>query len=914
MTGHPPEFLLEAVVNDPKPVYHFISHSHWDREWYKPFETFRLDLVDMINSLLDIFADNPDYQHFALDGQTVILEDYAEIMLGRTDELKQLIQAGKISIGPWYILPDEFLVSGESTVRNLLFGRKVAESFGPVMQIGYIPDSFGHLGMMPAILQGFDIDSAIVYRGFGGEPGQDKSEYRWRSPDGSEVLMMHLPPNGYGDAYIGSQSPDAYRKKAGYLKEILDPRATTPHRLCMNGGDHHFPESYLPEALQAMGEASGDVFLHSSIPAYVQAVKNHLAEEPLDLNLIEGELRWGFRYAFVVQSGIYSTRMYLKQANHACEKRLTRYAEPMAIWAELANRHNLSQMLQQAWKLLLQNHPHDSICGCSVDSVHREMMNRFEKCEQIGEAVIEKSLHHFFPDKEVGSENIFLFNPVLRPANRSVEVTVEFPRQKILVGLNPDVHLETAAGPITGFEIRDDDGKEVAFQIVDQEKDGHGLRYNNYSYPSKQLVERFELLVDVKNVRGLSFASYRVEQSESFPAYETNLCSGANFLENDDLRVEAQTDGSLDILDKRNKQWFTGIHVFEDGGDAGDEYNYSYPAQDRIITSKGTKCEIHLRETGPLRAVLEIQQSLEIPSGLEPSYQRRSTETVELKISTKVKLYYNQPWLECETKVENDANDHRLRVQFPTGFHTDLSYADSQFGITKREHRPVENPQDYAIEVPSSVHPMQRGVTILDGDRGLTLATAGLTEYELITDEPGTLAVTLLRCVGRLSGGDLLTRPGGEAGWITDAPEAQCQGTHTFEYAIIPHSAREFHDHGYMNKQIEAFLLPCRAQRCGGERAIDYKPFGLTLTPSSLVVSAFKSAEDRHGYVLRFYNPKPERVPGKLESALPLQEAFWTQLNERNGECLEIKNQNVIQFIVEPFQIVSFRLLFTVKS
>ncbi len=897
-------------VNHPKPSYHFISHSHWDREWYKTFETFRLDLVDMINSLLDIFASNAGYKHFVLDGQTIVLEDYAEIMPERMAELKQLIQEGRVSIGPWYILPDEFLVSGESTIRNLHFGRKAGEPYGPVMQVGYIPDSFGHLAMMPAILMGFDIDSAIVFRGFGGEPGQEKSEYRWRSPDGSEVLMIHLPPNGYGDAYIGSQSPEAYRKKAVELKEILDPRATTPHRLCMNGGDHHFPESYLPEALLEMSEATGDTFLHSSIPAHVQAIKDHLAKEPVHLNLIEGELRWGFRYAFAVQSGVYSARMYLKQANHACEKMLSRYAEPLAIWAELANRNNLGKMLQQGWKLLLQNHPHDSICGCSIDSVHREMISRFEKCEQIGEAVIEKSLHHFFPDKEAGPENIFVFNPLSRPANRSVEVAIEFFRQKILVGLNPNVHPEPAAAPVAGFKIRDAAGRDVAFQIVDHDKAGHGLRYSNYSYPSKQLVERFELLVDVKNVPGLGFASCQVEQSESFPAYETSLRSGADFLENDDLRVEAQADGSLDILDKRNKQWLKGIHVFEDGGDAGDEYNYSYPAEDQVITSKATTCEIHLKETGPLRAVLEIQQSLEISAGLESSRQRQSPETLELKISTKVKLYHNQPWLECETTVENHAKDHRLRVLFPTGLNTNLSHADSQFGITRREHHPVKNPQDYAIEVPSSVHPMQRGVTILDGERGLTLATAGLTEYELKTDEPGTLAVTLLRCVGRLSGGDLLTRPGGEAGWITETPEAQCPGTHTFKYAIIPHSASEFSDYGYVNEQIEAFLLPCHAQRCGGDPAIDFKPFGLTLSPSSLVVSAFKPAEDGQGYVLRFYNPKPDRVPGRLESACQMQEAFLTQLNERNLERLIIRGQNALQFMAEPFQIISLRLLF----
>jgi alpha-mannosidase len=372
-----------------KPIYHFISHSHWDREWYKTFETFRLDLVDMINSLLEIFANQPEYAHFTLDGQTIVLEDYAEIMPDRAEELRRLIRAGKISIGPWYVLPDEFLVSGESTVRNLLMGKKVGDKYGSVMPVGYIPDSFSHLAMMPAILRGFDMDTAIVYRGFGGEPGQEKSEYRWCAPDGSEVLMIHLPPNGYGDAYIGENNEEAFRRKGRELKAILDPRATTPHRLCMNGGDHHFPEPYLLKALRVMSVAGEGEFIHSSIPAYVAAVRSYLPEHKIALRRIEGELHWGFRYAFAVQSGVYSSRMYIKQANHAAEKLLTRYVEPLVMWATLARRQRLYPMMEHGWKILLQNHPHDSICGCSVDAVHREMMTRFERVQQVGESVIE---------------------------------------------------------------------------------------------------------------------------------------------------------------------------------------------------------------------------------------------------------------------------------------------------------------------------------------------------------------------------------------------------------------------------------------------------------------------------------------------------------------------------------------------
>lgn len=892
-----------------RPTYHFISHSHWDREWYKTFETFRLDLVDMIESLLAIFAADPDYRHFALDGQTIVLEDYLEILPERSEKISRLIQDGRISIGPWYVLPDEFLVSGESTVRNLLFGRRIGEKFGPVMQVGYIPDSFGHLAMLPAILRGFDMDTAIVYRGFGGEPGQEKSEYRWQAPDGSEVLMIHLPPNGYGDAYIGVDDDAAFIRKGNELREILDPRATTPHRLCMNGGDHHFPEPYLPRALKVMNENCDGTFIHSSIPAYVTTLKEFLVQSKVDLQKIEGELRGGFCYAFAVQSGVYSSRMYLKQANHRCEKLLTRYAEPLAVYAGLAGRKNLVPMLRQGWKTLLQNHPHDSICGCSIDAVHEEMITRFARAEQIAEAVMAKSLGHLFPDAMEGPEQIVVFNPAPRAVDHFATADIEFFRQKILVGLNPNVHPEPALPLLSGFKIFDSSGSEVPFQILQHDQEAHGLRFSDYAYPSKSLVERFTVLLETKNVPGLGFSHFHVEKADQFPEYQTELQVEEAALENRYLRVEVQQNGSLNLFDKRTGQQFTGLHIFEDGGDAGDEYNYSYPAEDKLITSEELPAEILPLESGPLRAALEIRMSLPVPARIDSSRQKRAAETVPLQIRVQLALYHNLPYLECETVIENTAEDHRLRLLFPSRLDTNTSIADSQFGLTKRTHLAV-NPEEYSIEVPSAVHPMQRGVTLLDGERGLTIATAGLPEYELKAEEPGTLAVTLLRCIGRLSGGDLLTRPGGEAGWVTHAPGAQCPGKHVFKYAIIPHSAADFEEYAFINEQLEAFLLPLRAVRRSGAPEVELAKFGLELAPSALVLSAVKPAEDSNGVVARFYNPTAKKLHAVLTTRMKMMAAYQTQLNERNIQQLPILDGRRLELTVAPAKIVSLRLVF----
>jgi mannosylglycerate hydrolase len=174
---------------------HLISHTHWDREWYLPYQEFRLKLVLLIDRLLAILQADPNYRTFLLDGQTIVLDDYLELRPERAGELKELIQAGRLQIGPWHILPDEFLVSPEATIRNLLQGERTASRFGKRMPVGYIPDPFGHIAQMPQILLGFEIETACVQRGLADEP----CEFWWQAPDGSRVLMAYLR-DGYGNA------------------------------------------------------------------------------------------------------------------------------------------------------------------------------------------------------------------------------------------------------------------------------------------------------------------------------------------------------------------------------------------------------------------------------------------------------------------------------------------------------------------------------------------------------------------------------------------------------------------------------------------------------------------------------------------------------------------------------------------
>jgi len=225
---------------------HVVSHTHWDREWYLTHEQFRFRLVALVDRLLDLLDADPGYKHFHLDGQTIVLEDYLEIRPEQEARLRKAIEDGRILIGPWYVMPDEFLVSGESLVRNLLRGHRLSREFGTPMPVGYLPDLFGHVGQMPQIWRQFGLDNTILWRGFGGP----NAEYWWDAPDGSRLLMMHLPPEGYCNATRIVFDPEAMMARAKEKVDFERGRTRTGQALLMNGVDHVEPHTSIPSLVE----------------------------------------------------------------------------------------------------------------------------------------------------------------------------------------------------------------------------------------------------------------------------------------------------------------------------------------------------------------------------------------------------------------------------------------------------------------------------------------------------------------------------------------------------------------------------------------------------------------------------------------------------------------------------------------
>jgi len=450
-----------------------VSHTHWDREWYQPFQEFRIRLVTMVDKLLDILASDPDYRHFMLDGQTIVVEDYLQIRPEREPDIRKQVQRGRLLIGPWYVLPDEFLVSPEALIRNLMLGQRVSCRFGEPMPVGYVPDSFGHISQLPQILAGFGIHDAAIWRGVPDLP----TEFLWQSPDGTAVLNLYIR-DGYGNLAWTPHTPDGFAQIVRQAVDRLAPHATTDAVLLMNGMDHVEPSPDLPGLMAAAEERLPDLKLvHGTLPQYVAVMR---AANP-ELPTVQGEFRCSQRSNII--PGVLSARMWIKQRNQACETLLECWAEPFNAANQRVGESANHALVRHAWSLLLQNHPHDSICGCSVDQVHQEMRSRFDQVEQIGEEVTRRSLtslvgHITTKNPKLGDLQeappaaelvqpalyvpIVVFNPTAGPRTDLVQVQVQIP----------------PAWP--GYELVDEEGQPLPWQQLGQEKDDFSLLGINY--------------------------------------------------------------------------------------------------------------------------------------------------------------------------------------------------------------------------------------------------------------------------------------------------------------------------------------------------------------------------------------------------------------------------------------------------
>lgn len=822
---------------------HIVAHSHWDREWYMSFAKHRYRLIKLIDDIIEALSSG-ELPYYHLDGQFVPIEDYLEIRKDKAEIIKELVRAGKLRIGPWYVLQDEYLVGSEANVRNLYYGIKESEKFGKVSMIGYLPDAFGNISQMPQILQGFGIDNAVLGRTktpvlYGcdtlPEYKEGYSEIRWRAPDGSEVLGVQFTC-WYDNARELPTDKIALKERLDRLFGIMSKVNCTPYYLGMNGCDHQPLQKDLAEAVKVANELGYPLEI-SHIERYLNDVRKYYD----DFTVVEGEICSQKTAGYHTLRETASARVYIKQLNHKAEYLLGTLLEPVsAINALLGGKYD-NDLIDYLWKTLLKNHPHDSICSCSVDGVIRDMQARYAAVIDTSEIALNDLYKNICIKGSVysDSKNIVLFGLSPFESEGFAECELYFTK-----GLAPKY-----------FTIKDHDGEDVEYEeLFREDKKVYELPDDSFRQVYDITVVKIRLKVKTD---GFGIKVYSVGNSETAPEYN-GIKQYGNSIENDKIILTVNDNGSFDLFDKRTGKEYKEQNVYENVGDKGNEYNSEICGE--RVTTKNDKAEISFCVNG-LSATATVINKFDISSAFDRHNDEFSDEKKTVTFKTTYTVYKNDEKVEIRTQFINECENHRIRALFNYAAKSDSVYADCPFDLTKRSIT-----QEKEWESPNVSDRMNAFVKFADKEGGIVVATKGLNEYEL---NGNVLGITLVRCVDQM--GDWFYFP---------TPEAQCKGERIAEYAFIPSTEDDVTAH---RKAYEFVKLPFGITAAGElkDRIKDKKFFTIS-GGERLNYSAVKSAEDG-SVIVRLYNPTETDDEITVVSDRKIS-IYTTSLDERKTE------------------------------
>jgi alpha-mannosidase len=831
-------------------------------------------------------------------------------------------------VGPWYVLADEFLVGPESHLRNLLIGRQVARRFGEPMSVGYLPDAFGHIAQMPQILRRAGIDTAVFTRGMGDEIDDLGWEHRWQAPDGSEVLALNQCGGYCAAGGLGLQSDhDAWTDqpididravaKVQALFEQMQLLANGSTVQISNGCDHLPPQREFAVVIRALRDAiPGTEIRVGTLDELMRTIRS----AGVATKVSSGERRGG-KHQFIL-AGVWSSRVYLKQLNERCETLLSRVLEPLACFDHfIGGRPYPSTILAHLWRSLLHNHPHDSICGCSIDEVHREMVGRFESVLSGGTELSRQLLPAINPPaRSSDSASIVVFNPLPAPRTAIVRRLLALPAgtepsRLILVddGGAPVPLVITAAHRVGRFWGRDfpstvDGGETLEwFERYRMELPERFDAQSNGDSPDSQWIA-IEFEGKLAGVGAHTFRLAVHDESLTPVPIPSPLAVDEQTLENDLVRATLHPDGRVDVLDKQSGLEYHDLNRLESTEDTGDEYDYA-PAQDtQTVTTDGLSGTVRVVSDTGLRATLETTYDWHVPHGLTDDRRRRAEQGAACPVRIRIALERSSPLVELEVAIANRATDHRIRSRFLTDLQATHIRSDGHFYVNER---PMEIPQhsDW-VQPPTGTYPQQEFSAIHEGEHGLAILSRGLHEIAPIAagnDSVG-LAVTLLRAVGWLSRDDLRPRKNKAAGPMIPTPEAQCIGVHRFQLGIMPFSGA-LESSGVRERSAE-FRVPPLSLQTNVDRQSATNDRLIEVSGPGVGVSAIKPHEERDTLVVRVYNTGDQPTQATLELGASIASVWSCSLLEDRLSDVAFRDSTV-EVPLSPHEIATIEIAFT---
>ncbi len=778
-----------------------VPHTHWDREWYKSYQDFRLSLVELVDTLIPLLESDASYPHFMLDGQMAVIDDYLEVRPEAEGRLRALAAAGRVSVGPWYILMDEFLASGETIWRNLQMGIERGAAFGGVMDVGYLPDMFGHIAQMPQILAAAGFRDTVVWRGV--PSSVTKNAFVWEAPDGSSVRAEYLPV-GYGNgAALPDDAKALVRRTRDNVAEIES--FLIDDLLCMNGSDHLMPQPFLGRVVAEANDIQDEfAFEVTSLPSYLSRGSTE------GLTRVQGELRSGYRSNMLM--GVTSNRVDVKRVGAAAERELERRAEPYCALYLPAEAYPTS-LLGLAWLEMVRNSAHDSICACSVDDVVDAVLHRYAEARDIGSGLADRALKTFA--RSLSVPGVTVLNPSARtraglielvvpadgPASDDVQVLSERTGLPGSMVLDADT-VRTVLGMLQGPKISDDawiqdvriedteEGMDITIAVGTEEKadvpiaeakqDVYtrlGARPDSVVRVAMDQPSTRRILARTGEVAGYGWAAFTAAAlAHPVTAASTGdgAGAGAGTVSLSNGLVSVDIDGATGTFSLNG---VTGYGRLVDEGDLGDSYNYSPPRQDSVVDAPSS-VTVLLDEQGPVRARARISADYVWPDHVDGGSQARVGEHT-VTVTTDVEVRADERVVRVTTSFVNPSGDHRLRVLLPLPEATDHSEAESAYTVVTRGLTAEGRADEFGLPTAPAHRFVSAG--------RLSVAHHGVTEYELIDVADGaahTLALTVLRSTGMLSRLGMAYRPF-PAGPMTPVEGLQMRGkTITFQYAL----------------------------------------------------------------------------------------------------------------------------------
>jgi len=873
---------------------HITPHMHWDREWYFTTEESRILLVNNMEEIMARLENDPEYKFYVLDGQTAVLEDYFAIKPQNKERVKKLVETGKLIIGPWYTQTDTMQVAGESIVRNMLYGIRDCLAFGEPMKIGYLPDSFSMSSQLPMIYNGFGIDRSMFWRGCSERHGTDKTEFIWQSNDGSQVTTQVLPL-GYAIGKYLPQDEAGLRARLDKYFPVLENASITNDILLPNGHDQMPIQQDIFEVMDKLREIYPD---REFLMSRYEDVFEHIEAIREQLPVIKGEFNDG-KYMRVHRT-ISSTRMDIKLIHAQVENKIVNILEPLASIAWTFGFEYHHGLIEKMWKESMKNHAHDSIGCCCSDKVHAEILNRYILADDMVSNLItfyQRKIADHMPAYG-DCDKLVLFN--LSPYSRDEVV-------------NTTITIRAKQ-----FNLLDSEGQPVDYYIQAQREIDPGkidrqiVHYGNYD----PFIE-YDIQIKL-SVPAMGFTTLHIQAHETGSLKSVE--SKNDVLENAFYRINVNPNGTLTIFDKESKQIFEQVLRIEEGSDDGDEYDYSPSRKEWLFYSDQFTAQTAIKHEG-FQSVANIALRMQVPENLVER-EARSGQNGYVDIDCQVVLKADSRRIEVRMVIDNQADDHRLRVLVPTSFTPETVVADNQFGCITR---PVDDAamqvweQEGWKEAPVPVYQLLNFVALEENGAGMAIMTNGLREFEVISGQDkaqrNTLALTLLRGVGVLGKENLLLRPGRPSGIKIPTPDSQMRGKLVCEFSLFAYVG----DHIEANIMAEARdnvtpiscynKIPYNAMKLNvGQRNLPFSYSLLEKDQKGVVLSVLKKAEDEEALILRVYNPSENQViTDKIQFNREVKVWAETGLDEK---VLNRTSDNESFGQLKPCQVKTFRVKF----